>query len=112
MIESVQLKYNDLLVIDPCYIKSVKDDSGELRFDALKCVKTLHEGDDGSYVISAGDTVELLGVDSGRIWVLRAEFDCTAELDAGFSRYLQFHFAKNINPQHTIDMLKKGTTWD
>lgn len=87
--KTIKLQYGDILVIDPCYIKSVKS-CGDLRFDGLKCVKTLYEGDDGCFDVYRGDEkmYEGLGVDSGRIWALVAEFEVDIELDAGYSGYV------------------------
>lgn len=79
-----KLEYNDLLICDPCYIKSVMA-CGENRFDALKHIKTLHEGDDGEYEFMLCDQRFSLGVDSGRVWVMKAEFDCEVDVDSGFS---------------------------
>lgn len=82
----MQLNYKDIIIVDPCYIKSVKDGSGKFRFDALKHVKTLHDGDDGEYPITYTDadgeqTTEWLDVDSGRIWMMQADFGCIVEVD-------------------------------
>lgn len=84
----MKLNYNDTIIIDPSYIRSVKDSAGDNRFDALKHIKTLHDGDDGefpiTYTTSDGEAhTEWLGVDSGRIWLLRAEFGCDVDIDAG-----------------------------
>ena len=71
---------NDLIIIDPCYIKSIKDSTGATRFDGLRCVKVLHDGDDGIYNVYYlnPDKTRMdfgcVGVDSGRIWVMQAEF--------------------------------------
>ena len=87
----VKMKMGDLLIVDPGYIRSVKGDFGgpdEERFDGLKHVKTLHEGDDGEYEIYHRDTkLGSLGVDSGRIWVLKAEFEIVVDVDSGLSGY-------------------------
>lgn len=85
--ETIKLDYTDVLVCDPCYIKSVKSD-GEDRFDALKCVHTLHDGDDGEYGVKTTSGTHYLGVDSGRIWIMRAEFGCEVEIDSGISGHL------------------------
>ncbi len=85
--EMIKLNYLDLLICDPCYIKGVKC-RGENRFDALKCVETLHDGDDGCYVVKVGDKETELGVDSGRIWVLQVEFGCEVEIDSGLSGHI------------------------
>lgn len=88
--KTVKMEYKDLLIIDPCYIKNVKS-CGEDRFDGLKCVKTLYEGDDGMYNVFIGETkVGEIGVDSGRIWALQAEFDIDVEVDSGFSGEILF----------------------
>lgn len=86
----LHMKYGDLLIIDPGYIKDVwLEFGGKMqRFDALKCVKTLHDGDDGDYLISVNGDIKELGVDSGRIWVLRAEFDVNVLLDDGLSGHI------------------------
>lgn len=94
----IELKYGELLVVDPCYIKNVSDGI-DSRFDALKLERVLHDGDDGEYAVKyncSGDdwTTTYLGVDSGRLWVLRAEFDCEVEIDSGFSGHL-------VLPEHT-----------
>lgn len=88
--ETIKLKTGNKLIIDPCYIKKVTGDFGakEWRFDGLKCVKTLYEGDDGCYTVDFGVGTGDLGVDSGRIWVLEAEFDIVVDIDAGFSGYI------------------------
>lgn len=101
----MKMKYNDLLIIDPCYIKSVKN-SGEDRFDGLKCVKTLHEGDDGEYSVAVEDrAIGFCGVDSGRIWVLRAEFDIEVELDNGLSPYCYIE-SNGKEPEKVIELLR------
>lgn len=89
----MKVNYKDTLIVDPCYIKNVTDSAGDARFDALKHVKTLHDGDDGEYPITyvtddGEEYTEWLGVDSGRIWMLQAEFDCDVEIDAGYSNYI------------------------
>lgn len=84
----MKLNYNQILITDPCYIKMISDSSNSPRFDALKLVKVLHEGDDGEYMIKAGDEEEWLGVDSGRIWALQAQFDVEVEMDSGFSGHM------------------------
>lgn len=83
-----EMNYGDYLIVDPGYIKKVTDGI-DLRFDALKCVKTLWEGDDGVYrVCNEKGLLKELGVDSGRIWILQAEFDCEVEIDCGLSDYI------------------------
>lgn len=85
--ETIKLNYKDALICDPGYIKNVQF-GGEPRFDALRCDKVLFEGDDGCYTIETSENRYLLGVDSGRIWVMTAEFGCEVELDAGLSGYI------------------------
>ena len=85
--ETIKLNYNDLLICDPGYIKSVKN-CGEPRFDALRCVEVLHDGDDGVYPIQTPSDCYYLGVDSGRIWKMIAEFGCEVEVDSGLSGHL------------------------
>lgn len=82
--EKVRMSRGDKLIVDPCYIKNVT--CGEPRFDALRCEKVLYEGDDGEHkvVASNGETL-WLGVDSGRIWEMAAEFECEVEVDSGLS---------------------------
>lgn len=95
------MKRGDILIVDACYIKGVYGDYGdrnEPRFDGLKCAKTLWEGDDGVYTIMNGDK-ELcrLGVDSGRIWALTAEFEIRVDIDSGFSgEYILSVGEKNV----------------
>lgn len=84
---TIKLNYQDLLIVDPCYIKNVKT-FGEQRFDALKLVNVLHEGDDGEYPIELASGCKWLGVDSGRIWELMAEFECEVEVDSGMSGHI------------------------
>lgn len=87
-ITTVKLKSKDLLIIDPCYIKRVGiywNSEYEERFDALKHVKTLLEGDDGYYFININGNRHKLGVDSGRIWILQAEFECDVALEVDLS---------------------------
>lgn len=88
--KTINFDLGDLLVIDPGYIKNVSD-GVDSRFDALRCVRVLHEGDDGGYTISVNnkDYFEV-GVDSGRIWVLEAEFSCKVEIEAGMSGFRYF----------------------
>lgn len=81
----VEVQRGDRIVIDPCYIKGVVS-SGKARFDALRCDKVLFEGSDGEYdVIASNGELYSLGVDSGRIWELVAEFECEVEIDSGLS---------------------------
>ena len=85
MNNKIKMKYKDLLIADPGYIRSVRC-MDEDRYDGLKCVMTLHEGDDGYYEIFSGDTsLGEVGVDSGRIWVMQAEFDIEVDIDSGLS---------------------------
>lgn len=89
--ETIKLNYQDILVCDPGYIKNVSctyGDTKEKRFDALKLIEVLHEGDDGEYEIETADGAKFLGVDSGRIWKLMAEFDCEVLIDSGLSGYI------------------------
>ena len=89
--ETIKLNYGDILICDCGYIKKVYcewNGEQELRFDGLKLIKVLHEGDDGVYYVKAGDKFKSLGVDSGRIWAMKAEFDITVEIDSGLSGYL------------------------
>lgn len=84
----IEMKYGDILVVDPCYVKSVEC-GGDLRFDGLKCGKVLHSGDDGCFTVWCGkEDMGDVGVDSGRIWALVAEFDVKVEVDSGFSGHL------------------------
>lgn len=87
------MNYGDILVTDPCYIKNVAY-ADKARFDALKLINTLHEGDDGCYIFKLRTHIGTpdedtrlieLGVDSGRVWVLQAEFECTVTMDSGLS---------------------------
>lgn len=96
--ETIKLNYKDLLIIDPGYIKEVRTtfcDITEPRFDALKLVKELHSGDDGEYEIRTSDGSHFLGVDSGRIWELSAEFECEVEVDSGLSGYIVIRTTDN-----------------
>lgn len=85
--ETIKLNYQDYLVCDPCYIKGVRC-GGEPRFDALRCVEVLHCGSDGEYEVEWLGHTAPLGVDSGRIWAMQAEFECEVEIDSGFSGHL------------------------
>ena len=88
--ETINIEYGDILICDPGYIKFVGTEwSGELepRFDLLRCEKVLHEGDDGVYSVEYNGEKHELGVDSGRIWQMRADFGGTIQIDAGFSGY-------------------------
>lgn len=86
---TIKVKYEEMLVVDPGYIRDVKDRYGEPRFDALKHVKTVSEAGDGLYLVKVGDKKHELGVDSGRLWILKAEFDCDVTIDAGYSGYVR-----------------------
>lgn len=79
--QTIELNTGDQLVIDPCYIKHIKNE----RYDAIKHVATLHDGDDGVYTVEWRGERYTLGVDSGRTWVLQAEFPTTVEVDSGLS---------------------------
>lgn len=103
------MKAGDILIVDPCYIKAVYGDYGDRkdpRFDGLKCAKTLWEGDDGVYIIMNGDKkLCCLGVDSGRIWALTAEFDIRVDVDSGFSgEYILSVEEKNV--EATLEKLR------
>lgn len=103
--QTIKMKPNDVLVIDPCYIKGV-DDSISTRFDALKLVRTLHEGDDGDYyVANNGYMLAELGVDSGRIWAMQVEFWCNVKIDAGPCGYLFQQFDTDAEAKAFIDAL-------
>lgn len=89
--ETIKLNYGDILICDCGYIKEVScewNGEKELRFDGLKLIKVLHEGDDGVYSVRAGSKTADLGVDSGRIWAMMAEFEIEVEIDSGLSGYL------------------------
>ena len=79
--KEIELHYSDIIICDPCCIKGVES-RGEVRFDALKVVKEI-SGDDGEYAVKVGDEVELLTADSGRVWAMKAEFDCRVVLSGG-----------------------------
>ena len=79
--KEIDLHYGDIIICDPCYIKGVKN-GGEVRFDALKAVKEI-SGDDGEYAVKVGDEIEFLTADSGRLWAMKAEFDCRVRLSGG-----------------------------
>lgn len=99
MAEELHLKTGDYLVCDPCYINQViAHDS--LRFDALKHVKTLYTGDDGEQDFYLNeDKIYTLGVDSGRIWLMCAEMDCTVKIDSGFSGHYVFSADSKYTPK-------------
>lgn len=96
---TVKLNYKDLLVVDPGYIKNVVSYGDEPRFDALRLVRVLHDGDDGEYCYHYDNELFALGVDSGRIWALQAEFECIVTLDAGLSGY-------KVLPQGDVEKIK------
>ena len=101
--QNIKLDYGDYLVCDPCYIKSVKC-GGEYRFDALRCERVLHDGDDGEYrIVGQNGDDAYLGVDSGRIWVMQAEFGVEVEMDAGLSGFMVF--AASAENARTIERL-------
>lgn len=85
----VKLGTGDILIIDPCYIKeakvSLKDE--DHRYDALRLVEAIYDGDDGDIPFDFRGKSYCLGVDSGRIWALQAEFPCVVRTDSGFSGY-------------------------
>lgn len=85
--EKIKLEMGDAIIIDPCYIKQVKY-GGEMRFDALKHEKTLHEGDDGEFEIKLASGSRYVGCDSGRIWLMTSEFGCDIEVDSGLSGHI------------------------
>lgn len=89
--ETIKVEMGDVLIVDPCYIKNAGTVWGEKdiepRFDLLRCEKVLHDGDDGEFPVEYNGETRYLGVDSGRIWQMVAEFEGTVELDAGFSGY-------------------------
>lgn len=88
--EKISLEMGDAIIIDPCYIKKVSCDfdPSEMRFDALKHEKTLHEGGDGEFEIKLASGSRYVGCDSGRIWLMTSEFGCDVEVDSGFSGYI------------------------
>lgn len=88
--EVIKVNDGDILIVDPCYIKTVWTEWGgekEIRFDLLRCEKVLHEGDDGEFPVKYNGETRYLGVDSGRLWKMVADFDGYVELDAGLSGY-------------------------
>lgn len=102
--KNIKMNTYDLLIIDPCYIKHIRvsRDDNEDRFDGLKHLKTLHDGDDGEYGVCDGNKpLGMLGVDSGRIWVLSAEFPVEVEVDSGFSGeiYLENKTGKELTDE-------------
>lgn len=105
--KTLELESKDILIIDPCYIKRVHFD-GEDRFDALKCVKTLHDGDDGEFIVCAGGwSIGEIGVDSGRIWVLQAEFGCTVDVDSGLSGEVHIKFGELVEHGQAEKFIEK-----
>lgn len=97
----VKVEYGDRLIVDPCYIKTIWTEFGEnqkeVRFDMLRCEKVLHSGDDGEFPVEYNGETRYLGVDSGRIWQMVAEFDGFVEIDAGFSGYWLIRKGENEN---------------
>lgn len=83
----VKLNYGDGVITDPCYIKSVSF-ADELRFDALKHVKTIHDGSDGLIRVGLADKTVDVGCDSGRVWLMVAEFGCEVEIESGLSGHI------------------------
>ena len=86
----VKVEYGDILIVDPCYIKTVWTTYGEekeVRFDLLRCKRVRHNGDDGCFPVKHNGVTRYLGVDSGRIWEMEADFDGYVEIDAGMSGY-------------------------
>lgn len=103
--QTIEIESTDLLICDPCYIKEVSF-MGEPRYDALKCVKTLLEGDDGEYnVYLDNKCIASLGVDSGRIWAMKPEFTCQVRIEAGMSGFSTIkNFEKDV-----LERLSIGT---
>lgn len=86
--EEIKMNYGDRLIIDPCYIKFVKSTNGNTpRFDALRTERVLWDGEDGEFEIRHEDEGSFgsIGADSGRIWIMKAEFDITVDVGSGFS---------------------------
>lgn len=81
--DTITLRAGDILICDPCYIKSVSH-NGYLRYDAF-ITKSLYDGSDGEFRFRAKDDYFDLGVDSGRVWAMQAEFPVEVVIDAGFS---------------------------
>lgn len=80
--KKITLNYQDILIIDPCYINNVSlDIGGQAKFDLLKLEKVLHEGDDGQFEVGYKGHKFNLGADSGRIWAMSAETDCEVTID-------------------------------
>lgn len=77
----IKLQADQILIVDPCYIKSVKDSWGDNRYDALALGK-VWSMDDGGYSLIGEDIHKPLGVDSGRIWAMYVEFSCEVELSS------------------------------
>lgn len=101
--KTINLNTGDWLIIDPCYIKGVYEqgETSYARYDGLRCVRVIHDGDDGMFDIDIKPTNGVpadyvyttitptstldLGVDSGRIWLLKAEFPVTVVTSSGYS---------------------------
>lgn len=83
--QKLKLEHGDYLVIDPCYIKSIQQSTGQPRFDGLRLIKAFDTGDGVFSVYVKNTLADRIGVDSGRIWVLKAEFDVFVEIDSGCS---------------------------
>lgn len=98
---------------DPCYIKEVvcryNEQEQDLRFDALRTVKVLHDGDDGCFsLLDNNNKLCSLGVDSGRIWAMVSEFDCEVLVDSGFSGEYVKQFSSEEEAEKFIDGLSAG----
>ena len=107
----IKMKKDDLLIVDPCYIKSIKC-KGRNGYDALRCVKVFYgEPETQHYILNGFDINSLpewakkylvekdtpyiwpksfskkligtLGMSSGRIWVMHAEYDVNVKIDSG-----------------------------
>ena len=77
--KNIKLDSGDILISDPCYIKGVFGEYGgrkEWRYDGCFEVK------------NRGEVLGDLGVDSGRIWAMVAEFPCEVEIHSGFSGHI------------------------
>lgn len=96
--DKIKLDAGDLLIIDPCYIKHVEDE----RYDMLKLEKVVYEGSDGLIGVSIDGLPIELGVDSGRIWAMRAEFNGEVEVDAGLSGY---HVIESLKDASVIEAM-------
>lgn len=90
MKDVIKVEMGDRIICDPCYIKTVWtewNDEKDVRFDLLRCEKVLHDGDDGCFDVEYNGKTNALGVDSGRIWQMVADFGGYVEIDAGMSGY-------------------------